>query len=191
MSDPNLQVQRQIQDLQDGHERLRKADVGTSSGTTLPTSPTTGFVFFRTDLGMFCYYDGTRWLTTHEYYVPVIPRQAFTLTNSLIEVVIRTDYAPYITRTVTLTNVAAPNTGANYWTVTSQGINTARSASSNIETFNTSADTAAVETLRDNVPGTSQTPTNRTLLRLIVQITAGAPGAITIAHALYFRLIIT
>ena len=27
MSDPNLVIQRQIQDLQDGHERLRKADV--------------------------------------------------------------------------------------------------------------------------------------------------------------------
>ena len=27
MSDPNLQIQRQIQDLQDGHERLRKADI--------------------------------------------------------------------------------------------------------------------------------------------------------------------
>ncbi len=27
MSDPNLLTQRQIQDLQDGHERLRKADV--------------------------------------------------------------------------------------------------------------------------------------------------------------------
>jgi hypothetical protein len=27
MSDPNVLIQRQIQDLQDGHERLRKADV--------------------------------------------------------------------------------------------------------------------------------------------------------------------
>jgi hypothetical protein len=168
-----------------------------SRGTSFPASADipggllAGDRFWRTDLDFACFYDGARWLTMHEYYVPIVLRQAVAVTNTLFEKVIRTDFAPYITRTITLTNVAAPNTGANYWTVTIQGINTARSAGSTIETFNTSLDTAAVETLRDNVPGTSQTPTNRTLLRVIVQITVGAPGAITIAQSLYFRLIVT
>jgi hypothetical protein len=191
VSDPYLSMQRQIQELQDSLERLRKADAGAASGTAFPGSPPTNLVFYRSDLGLLCYYDGTRWLTVHEYYVPIILRQTFTLTNSLVEQVIRTDYAPYFTRSVTLTNVAAPNSGAAYWTFTSAGINTARSASTTIETWNTSGDTAAVETLRDNAPNTSATIANRTLIRGVVQITAGAPGAITIAHALYFRLIIT
>ncbi len=36
MSDPNIIIQRQIQDLQDNLERLRKADVGGAVGTFTP-----------------------------------------------------------------------------------------------------------------------------------------------------------
>lgn len=185
-----LDTQRQIGTLRDQLERLRKADSGTPSGTAFPTSPTTNYLFYRTDLGFLCYYDGTRWLTVHEYPYIVLPFQTFSVTNSLTDILIRTDYAPYVTRVVTATNVTAPNSGAAFWTVTIQGINTARSASNTIETWNTSGDTAGVETLRDNAPNTSATPTNRTYIRCIGQKT-GAPGNMTISHTIYTKLIIT
>jgi len=35
---------------------------GFPSGTAFPLNPTTGYAFFRTDLGEWYYYDGTRWL---------------------------------------------------------------------------------------------------------------------------------
>lgn len=42
-------------------------------GATFPTSPRLYDLFFRTDRGILYYYDGTRWLTVHEY-VATIPR---------------------------------------------------------------------------------------------------------------------
>lgn len=37
---------------------------GIASGTSNPGSPSSGDMFFRTDMGLVIYYDGTRWLST-------------------------------------------------------------------------------------------------------------------------------
>lgn len=47
------------------------AGAGVSSGTSNPGSPSTGDLFFRTDLGLLIYYDGTRWLTVHLYHMSI------------------------------------------------------------------------------------------------------------------------
>ena len=56
MSDPNLLTQRQIQELQDGHERLRKADVPGVAMTYTPTYTglsTAGVTTYTTQIGYF------------------------------------------------------------------------------------------------------------------------------------------
>src|SRR3954468_23326881 len=125
MSDPNIITQRQIQALQDGHERLRKADVGTASGTTFPTSPTTSFVFFRTDLGWACYYDGTRWLTTFTTPISLLPNRSTVAANTIWDTKVRNDYAVYVEYIALASSVAATNNGTNFWTITIQGVNLA------------------------------------------------------------------
>src|SRR4051812_16129428 len=87
-------------------------------GTAFPTvghdgaAVQAGARFFRTDIGFACYYDGTRWLTAHEYPIPIVPVTAYTAAgspNATIAAQIRTDYAPYITRVATTLVVATTN----------------------------------------------------------------------------------
>jgi hypothetical protein len=161
----------------------------TNYGPTKPTSPATNVPFFDTTAGFWVYYDGARWLTVAEYPYVVLPWQTFSVSNTFTDILIRTDYAPAITRVVTATNVTAPNSGVAFWNVVIAGINTARSASTTIEIFDTHLDTAGVETLRDNVPNSSTLPTQRTYIRCVATKT-GAPGNMTIAHTIYIKLII-
>jgi hypothetical protein len=44
--------------------------VGWNAGTSFPGSPAAGDRYWRTDLGMECFYDGTRWLTSTKYVQP-------------------------------------------------------------------------------------------------------------------------
>src|SRR3954469_18270944 len=116
MSDPNLSIQRQIQSLQFDVERIRKADTGLSAGTAFPSTPGTNLLFYRSDLGWLCYYDGTRWLTVHEYSA-AFPQTAFTATSSFVIKPIRQDYAPYITRLSAQLIVLTTNSAINFWTI--------------------------------------------------------------------------
>lgn len=43
--------------------RLSDVASGVPSGSSFPGSPATNSIFFRTDKGLFCFYDGTRWLS--------------------------------------------------------------------------------------------------------------------------------
>jgi hypothetical protein len=47
-----------------------------NSGTSFPGSAVTGDRYWRTDLGVECYYDGTRWVTTQLYIMEVPPADA-------------------------------------------------------------------------------------------------------------------
>lgn len=90
------------------------------AGPSFPLYPTTGLQWFRTDLGLNCYYDGTRWLTVNEYEVSLgVEQVLFPLaaTANFGWVPVGTDYDIYLTRWNTVTLVSSPNTGVNKWTV--------------------------------------------------------------------------
>ena len=113
---------------------LGAAGSGVSSGTSNPGSPVSGDLYFRTDLGLLIYYDGTRWLTVNEYSVtvPVYETVApYTATASLFVTTDNATYEQWITRLVATTILTNGTTSANYITVqlTSQP---ASGASSNI-----------------------------------------------------------
>ena len=187
----NLDTQRQIAVLADQLERLRKADAGTPSGASFPTSPTTGFLFFRTDLGFLCYYDGTRWLTTHEYVLDADAAAVPANNTAPYEWQMRQDYNPFFTRVTATVIVATTNNGTNFWTVRFRGLILDRSGATTIHDFTTAADSADGYLLKDAVPTGSQTPANDNTVQVFVTQTL-APGALTIVSAsVAYRLIVT
>ena len=191
MSDPNLTIQRQILDLQDDLERLRKADTSLSgAGASFPSSPATSILFFRTDLGFVCYYDGSRWLTVHEYVMPLVYQATISgnTDSANIPIPAATTYGLYITRATIVSNVAATNDGTNFWSFQVQGLNTANSVADAVYTVNTSADSAATYVVHEGI--STVVPTNKTWFRTNATKTL-APGNLTYAVALNYRLIIT
>ena len=158
-------------------------------GSSFPASPSSGDPFFRDDLGLWCYYDGTRWLTQ-----PKVISQERNSISSNGEVIGRlpsSSYSVYIPsfNVVTTTQVSTTNDGSNYWTVTVQITNSTYSSATTIHTFTTAADTADAWTAHDDAPD-SQTPTENDGYLLIYAKT-GSPGAIRIAVGFEYQLIIT
>lgn len=162
-----------------------------NSGTAFPGSPATNDRFFRTDLGFLCYYDGTRWLTAHEYsyQAPYNTGSATgTITNTFAR--IRNDYATWFTRVAFNTQVATTNDGSNYWTFQIISYNTTFAANTVIFSVSTNADTVNVWTNHDATPST-QNPANYGGLVVNVSAKTGTPGAFAVMANIYYRLIVT
>jgi hypothetical protein len=164
---------------------LGKAKI--NCGTTFPLAPAAGDVYFRTDLGFECYYDGTRWLTTHEY-AESVTTTLFTANGNALASQARSDYAIYVTRVAISTDVLTTNNGTNYWTVTVRGLNAALTATT-LLTFTTAADTVNVFTNHEAAPATN-TPANRLFFDVLVAKTL-TPGNIYTIVTIYYRLIVT
>lgn len=186
-----------IRALKEQDQRLSRTEVkevpsGFGIGTAFPASPASGARFFRTDLGWLCYYDGTRWLTVHDYLVPLTTDflSATVLDAEIVVVEPRTDYAPYITRCIAVSRVATTNNGTNYWVVTFQGRNINFSAASSISQFNTSADAVNTYVRHEEVPNVTATPANDDHLALRVEV-VGAPGTLTLLASIQYRLVVT
>lgn len=158
------------------------------AGVAFPGGPSAGDVFFRTDLGLLCYFDGTRWLTTHEYGVSLPGTLSAVDTTTLIARV-RADYAPYFTRMAVTTNVATLNNGTNYWSVSLRGYNAAFAAATEIYAFTTAADAVATYVEHDSAASTA-VPANNHFFAVSLTKTL-APGSISIYVQPYYRLIVT
>jgi hypothetical protein len=166
------------------------------AGTAFPSSPATGARFFRTDLGLECYYDGTRWLTMHEYALGNFGGNTlntladFTASDSFAFLWrLRTQYAPYFTRVAVTTRVSTTNNATNFWTIGFDCYNISFGAGTTIYTFSTAADTVTAYTDHEGAPSTPA-PANNTHLALSIQKTL-TPGALRILFQAYYRLIIT
>lgn len=91
------------------------------TGTAFPTGITSGYRFFRTDLGLECYYDGTRWLTEEIFECNLTPyaRNPMPIAAGTGVVVLlspqRTDYATYYVRGKAYMDIVAPNNATSYW----------------------------------------------------------------------------
>lgn len=162
------------------------------SGTSFPSQPDYGNnrPFYRTDLGWWCYYDGTRWLTCLEFNVQSQLVTGISADGNTYFAVLRNDYTPYITRVSSITYVAATNDGTKYWTLITQGLNAAAGLTSNIDSFTTAADTAAVYTAHDHAPSVTSTPANYAWLRMNYTKTS-TPGNLQFMVTVYYRLVVT
>ncbi len=166
------------------------------SGTAFPTSPApaAGDRFWRTDLKLDCYFDGTRWLSVEEYELGAgqqvsAPAGGITTSPStVVRCAVRADYEIYLTRWVTHSRVLTTNNGSNYWTV-ALTYQIGNATATTITSYTTAADTAGNLTnhdqainavLNSSAEGVSTTVTS-----------SGAPGAIYAPSAIFYRLIVT
>lgn len=168
-----------------------------ADGTSFPGSPTTGQRVFRTDLGLDCYYDSTRWLTVGEYLFPNLGSDAATngstgiLTSGTViaRLPVRQDFGIYLTRFVAATFVFSGNTGSAYWTLSLIPVDGNNSAGSTVATADTSAETSLHWTNHD-VAINAVLASSARQIKLTVT-TTGSPGGLVAPSGLYYRLIVT
>jgi hypothetical protein len=183
----SLDEERRLRDIQD-RLTVRQPETAGGAGTAFPTGIAAGFMFFRTDLGFLCYYDGTRWLTVHEYSATLVPygRSAQPYSGgagTLLIYPVRTDYVAYYTRAKAYLDVLTTNNGTNFWSFTLTVGATAAWA------FNTSADAAGTALNKEDTTGGVTAGT--TFAKLDVSSKTGAPGTLAINVTYWYRLIVT
>lgn len=92
-----------------------------TSGTSFPGSPTTGQRFFRTDRGIEYYWDGTRWLSTQLFSLPISTQDAVNPLSASSQHRVANPhwnrYAIYVERVMTQTYLTSGTTASNYFTV--------------------------------------------------------------------------
>jgi hypothetical protein len=146
--------------------------------------------FFRTDLGLHCYYNGARWLTTEMFPAQLMINGSFGSSGATALTPIRSDYAPFIVRVTTINIVVTTNDGGNYWMINLRGVNNTYTAASQIHLVSTASQTANTWATVESGPNTTQTPANRQAVDVDL-IKIGAPGAIIPFMTVYYRLIVT
>ena len=165
---------------------------GYDEGTSFPGSPATGDKFYRTDLNWLCFYDGTRWLTCHEYNEPISVQDrlqpAVTNNDNLGYLAIRQDYLPYIQKVYGISVVITTNNGSNYWTALVATVNAAGTLTT-LTSFNTSADAAGTRYAKSMTVNQAMTSSMLTF-QLSGQRT-GTPGAFYPILSVNYRLIVT
>lgn len=163
--------------------------VAWNSGTSFPGSKATGDRYWRTDLAMEFYWDGTRWLSTQYYQAQitaltiVIP---MTVNGSHYGAFDSTGHDLWLTRVVATTQASATNNGSNYWTLVYNSFPSAAAFGSGI---NTSADTAGVSTGHTASIGAVLTSGDR-LLGVTFNKTGG-PGSLYLATYVEYQIIAT
>lgn len=166
--------------------------VGYEEGTSFPPTPASGDKFYRTDLNWLCFYDGTRWLTCHEYTetlgMQAVNLPATTTPFAVAYLATRRDYQLYILRFTLHPFVATTNNGGNYWTIDARWANSANVQTS-LGTSNTSAGAA-----NTNLDGsiTINAPLNTGSFYIEIQATkTGTPGSFYLWGSMSYRLIVT
>lgn len=156
-------------------------------GVAFPTSPVTNDLFYRTDLALLCYYDGTRWLTAPEYETsPIVgpALQPFSAGQSVGYWPKHPTYDRYITSLNLAFNVQTTNNGSNYWTIRLVRLDTGATLTSDLSTAAASAG-AWVNT---NINLTLLTGAYPIGLNIVKN---GAPGNMYVASTLSYRLVVT
>lgn len=126
---------------------LSNGSVAWTAGTSFPGSPATGDRYYRTDRHLEYFYDGTRWLTVHEYTASAVQRDGnWPLTANGNNGHISIDQGAngiYIVRIAASTTTLATNNGSNYWTTQWTYMTSAGGTGNVGSSYNTSADTAS------------------------------------------------
>lgn len=188
----SAELLRQLSDLNRRLERIERIEKGGGSGTAFPSSPPTNLRWFRTDLGWWCYYDGSQWLTEDTWRADLFTGVVVTgAGGNVIGPDWRSDYAPFITRITISNSVATTNNGSNFWTILVRSYNATYGAATGIHQIDTSAQTAGTwyQVDTSSFSGTG-TPSNRAHLDTNFSV-FGAPGNITATGVIEWRIIVT
>mgnify|MGYP000750615697 CR=1 FL=1 len=196
MSETRTTEQRLLA-LEKGLRQTAATEQPIGAGGAFPSSPSTGLVFYRTDLGLLCFFDGTRWLTVHEYALPLtfanggVGMPIYAAGGNTAYLNTAMGLTAYFTRIACHSNVTAPNSGVAFWSVTVQGINLAAAAATTIIAFDTSADAAGTRTNHSaNVAAANALPANNYFVSVLLAKT-GAPGNLELTLTVFFRYVVT
>lgn len=165
------------------------------SGTSNPGSPSSGDLFFRTDLGLLIYYDGTRWLTVNEYTLPLHNANALepmTATNgsgNSVGVPDLTQGGMWVTRLSITTLVLTTTNSTNYWTIQFQSAAPSGTKHSIGSSFDTKTDTAD-QYQKHTVTVGAQVTAGDVLFHHTLTKTL-SPGNLYVITVAYYRLIVT
>ncbi len=166
------------------------------SGTAFPTTGVTaGVRFFRTDLGLWCYWDGTRWLSINQY-VAKGAQAAIAATNGVSDPVEGGESFDHWIETLYVSpQVAAGGTAldsSNKWVLSFQKVGTTAAL--------TNISAAACTVASGASDGTVQTPTVLAINALMgtgygsfkyLWTKTGTPGALTANSIVGYRLVLT
>lgn len=174
----------------DKNKKIKFEELIAHFGTSFPGSPATGKRCYRTDRNIWYFYDGTRWLSEQLFHLStgdkITSTQGSTTAGSISRFTIPFAYDIYLVSVDYGLFVATTNTGAAYWTIVTQSIDTA-AATTNYASTNTSAlspnvrynVSVAVNAVFDTDSWTVQTISSKT----------GSPGAFTCYATLVYRLV--
>lgn len=160
-------------------------------GSSFPGGARSGDRFFRTDLGWWCYYDGTRWLTEHE--LTVRDNQVFLSSDSSETFFLRDDYDAYFMAISTATYASATHDATNYWTITIETDGLTQDGTwTTVYSFNTSTDNNDQWIQRDIRGGslTNRTVSTDKLIRFSYTKT-NSPGNLWCRPVAHYQLIVT
>lgn len=168
---------------------------GYPQGVSFPGSPVSGDKFYRTDLNWLCFYDGTRWLTCHEYTISFNYTGAHPSGNGSALLAFRagmpSDYAAYFTNAYISVEAGSSNhNGSNYTTLSLYTLGATNTTSVTLATQLTSAGITAGNTAKYDISVNTACPLADT--RLI--LTATHTGTVTNAYVypiVNYRLIVT
>jgi hypothetical protein len=170
-------------------------DAGTNSrasygrGTAFPAMWPVKVPFFREDLGWWCYHDGTRWLTAHEYTeaFPVLTNITVGTVHSNIP--LRTDYKIWIEKITMMFRVDTTNASPNFWWLYIQVANSAYNQ------FNQVYSIASLSVAVNTWQIAEVVPTQPTMAQPAVIYTQtvkqGTPGPLSFGATVRYRLIVT
>lgn len=164
------------------------ATLAMASGNAFPGSPATNARFFRNDLGLEFYYDGTRWLTTQLFRVSgygefglgsVTPNPFMRLPIPTLDMwMVSLECTTYV----------VTNTGSAYWTIALAKA-TAAAAETTIVSFTTASDTQANYVQHNTSIGAALGGGSTYPTVLGKANKTNSPGGLFVAGQLNYRLI--
>jgi hypothetical protein len=164
---------------------------GYDEGTSFPVSPADNDKFYRTDLNLLCFYNGTRWLTVDKYILELRPFAVATnhnisaTTQNLLSCYpfLAPDYDFWVEEFRATNNVQGTSNGTNFWTIALIG-------AASIASYDTKLDAGSTN-VRHTVTVGALMGTTSTYLRIDVTKTS-APGNLALpATCVIGRLVIT
>lgn len=161
-------------------------------GVSFPSSPATDEKYYRKDLQLLCYFDGTRWLTVDEYVVAALVTnsiQPYAASNTRnLRFPRPSNFGIYLTRLSCSTFVAGTSDSTNYWSVALESVSAANVGTS-VVSFDTKTDASNTWVAHDQSIGAVLAAG---AINLGVSHTkTGAPGNLLNVCALRYRQIIT
>lgn len=182
MTDPS--IYRQLADLEERLRRLETAErPAANHGDAWPAAWPENVPFYRSDLDLWAFFDGTRWLTAQEYLVHLNVGTGLSV-NTTVYAAIDTAYDILITRHVFSYFVATTNNGTNYWRARLFTVTTSGTLRDTLQT-----DATAANTWDDGATDLAVIGTGVRVLSCAID-RIGAPGSLDGAILVAYRKIV-